>query len=251
MKLKFYGSYSGCASYSGSNPCFRVDTNVLCEVGDNSFVREVSENEITSINDIIISHTHQDHCAGLPDLLLMMHLLNKKNDVNIYVPSKGRKVIQNLLFNEMYSAIGNEVKPHIYNLKPCKTYKLKKHSLTAAQAEHYIPTLAYRLDDFSGKSVTYSSDTRPSENIVKLAKSSDILIHDCSFLEKGLASKYMHSTPKEAGLVANKAEVKKLILTQFAFGRRNQENLDEFKRIAETVFDGEVIIAYKGLEIKV
>jgi ribonuclease Z len=65
-----------------------------------------------------------------------------------------------------------------------------------------------------GVKITYAVDTRPCESVVKLAKGSDLLIHDSCF-DESVASKaksYGHSTAVEAARVARKSRARRLAL---------------------------------------
>lgn len=46
-----------------------------------------------SIDHIFISHLHGDHFFGLPGLLSSMHLLGRKQDINIYCPKELKDII--------------------------------------------------------------------------------------------------------------------------------------------------------------
>ncbi|MHA1321895.1 MAG: ribonuclease Z [Candidatus Helarchaeota archaeon] len=72
--------------------------------------------------------------------------------------------------------------------------------------------------DRPGRSIVYAVDTRPSNNILKLAENIDLLIHDGMFTEslKEKAIEGGHSTALEAAEIAKNAKVKKLILTHIS-----------------------------------
>lgn len=50
-----------------------------------------------AIYHILISHLHGDHFFGLPGLLSSMHLLGRKNALNIYAPEKLKKILELML----------------------------------------------------------------------------------------------------------------------------------------------------------
>jgi ribonuclease Z len=65
-----------------------------------------------------------------------------------------------------------------------------------------------------GLKLTYAVDTRPSTNIIRLAKNSDLLIHDSTF-ESAAATRardYGHSTSIEAAKIAKRCRARKLAL---------------------------------------
>lgn len=69
-----------------------------------------------------------------------------------------------------------------------------------------------------GRKIVYTGDTRPSNDIAKLANGADLLIHDAT-LADDLAARAQedgHSTPRQAAQIAKKAKVKQLILTHIS-----------------------------------
>ena len=69
-----------------------------------------------------------------------------------------------------------------------------------------------------GRKIVYTGDTKPSEDIIKLADKADLLIHEATFSDElqERAQKDKHSTPSQAAKVAKKAMVKKLVLTHIS-----------------------------------
>jgi len=93
-----------------------------------------------------------------------------------------------------------------------------------------------------GKIIAYLPDSIPNKNSIKIAQDSDILISEATFSSKldEKAESYNHMTAKQAGLVANQANVKKLVLTHFSTRYKDTHELEEDAR---DVFDN--VIAAK------
>jgi ribonuclease Z len=75
------------------------------------------------------------------------------------------------------------------------------------------------LDDpIPGRKLVYTGDTRPSKNVVKLARNADVLIHDSMFSDEDEENTKdaAHSTATQAAQVAKEAGVKKLYLTHIS-----------------------------------
>lgn len=85
-------------------------------------------------------------------------------------------------------------------------------------------------------SYAFCSDTAFKPDIVKQIQDVDVLYHEATFLEKheDLAYKTMHSTAKQAGIIAQKAKVGELILGHYS---ARYQDIEDFKEEAETVFD--------------
>src|SRR5262249_58259459 len=78
-------------------------------------------------------------------------------------------------------------------------------SIRTSPNEHgAMPNFAVRVDAAGGRSVAYSSDTRPCDAVVALAGGADTLIHDATYSERhrGRAGGHAHPTAAEAGAVA-------------------------------------------------
>ncbi|MBN2142034.1 ribonuclease Z [Candidatus Woesearchaeota archaeon] len=94
-----------------------------------------------------------------------------------------------------------------------------------------------------GKKLTIIMDTRPCENAIELAREADLLICESAYTaeheEKAIS--YKHMTTKDAGLIATKAEVKKLIITHFSQRYKTAKELGEeiktFFPNSETAYD--------------
>lgn len=82
-----------------------------------------------------------------------------------------------------------------------------------------------------GLKVVYSGDTKPCENILKLSKDANLLIHDGTFLEEEETK--AHADVKKAAEIAKKAGVRQLILTHIS---RRYTNIKELEEEAKKVF---------------
>ena len=71
-----------------------------------------------------------------------------------------------------------------------------------------------------GKPITYAycSDTIFDERVIQSVQEADILYHEATFMHDKLARAIdtMHTTAKQAGIVASKANVEKLIIGHFS-----------------------------------
>lgn len=98
-----------------------------------------------------------------------------------------------------------------------------------------IPNEEITFDPEPPKSYAFCSDTVYKPEIAIQIRQTTVLYHESTFLEdrKDLAEKTMHSTAKQAALIAKAADVTTLILGHYS-ARYGDLNL--FKKEAETVF---------------
>jgi ribonuclease Z len=103
-----------------------------------------------------------------------------------------------------------------------------------------VPNIGVRIEFSSGQVMTYSSDTAPCNETVKLAKGSDVLMHEASGEGNG------HTSPAQAGEIAHQAGVGKLILIHYDGVKAVPEQM-----IAESrsTFSGPVQVAQDFMEL--
>ncbi|MDR3063400.1 MAG: ribonuclease Z [Methanobrevibacter sp.] len=85
-----------------------------------------------------------------------------------------------------------------------------------------------------GIKITYSGDTSPCDEMIQLARDSDILIHESTYIneDKSKAIENYHSTSQDAAQIAKEANVKKLILTHISTRYLNNDKLvEEAKKV--------------------
>lgn len=86
-----------------------------------------------------------------------------------------------------------------------------------------------------GKKISYSGDTRPCEAMIRLARDSDILIHESTYEAEDhqRAVDNAHSTSVEAAEIAREANVNELVLTHISTRYTSDKNI---KSEAQKVF---------------
>jgi len=86
------------------------------------------------------------------------------------------------------------------------------------------------------KKISFVLDTLDNKNIVPFVKDSDLLICESSYDSKlsGMAREHMHLTAEQAGKIAKKGKVGKLILTHIS--QRYEKNLKDFLKDAKKEF---------------
>jgi ribonuclease Z len=115
-------------------------------------------------------------------------------------------------------------------------------SIYSSPVHHIVPTIGLRLDSHSsGRSITYSCDTEPCEEVIRLAEKSDILIHEAT------GDTYGHSSGAQAGEIARQSGVGRLILIHYATLEGEAEELVDQ---AASCFDGPVELAQNFMRLE-
>ena len=100
-----------------------------------------------------------------------------------------------------------------------------------------------------GKSYAFCADTRYFEPIIDHIRDMDMIYHETTYLDnlRDRAYERFHSTTKQAALIAQKANVKKLLIGHFS---SKYDTLEEFEREARDVFPN-TDIAQEGVTYRV
>lgn len=95
-----------------------------------------------------------------------------------------------------------------------------------------IPNYLLTLPPFKPRSLAYCTDTKLTESILPQIKEVDILYHEATYLHNMLerAVETGHSTAKQAGMLARKANPGKLIIGHFSARYKDTEPLLEEAR---------------------
>lgn len=97
MELFFLGTSGGMPTIYRSGPAVALKKDgeiVLLDCGEGTQIQMQKMNlSLVKIKNILLSHLHGDHVAGLPGLLMSMGLLNKNNSLTIIGPLGTAKFI--------------------------------------------------------------------------------------------------------------------------------------------------------------
>jgi ribonuclease Z len=168
---------------------------------------------IGSITDVIATHFHPDHVAGIPLLLMSMWLGGRQAPLRIYGLHHCLERIE-----YMMGAYRWEDWPDFF---PVAFHRLPEREMVpvleqpglaifSTPVRHLVPTIGVRVEGRpSGKVVAYSCDTEPYPALIRLAHGADVLIHEASGVGVG------HSSARQAGEVAHQAEVSRLLLIHY------------------------------------
>ncbi|OUJ18861.1 Ribonuclease Z beta-lactamase superfamily hydrolase [Methanonatronarchaeum thermophilum] len=178
--------------------------NILIDCGGD-IAHKLTKKDIplTEIKDILLTHAHTDHINGLPGLLQASWLSGQKENIKITSTPKAIKKTKKI------------IKSHEFNFP----FEIKYQKITGkgkldnnvkyTEVKHKDQALAYRY-----KNITYSGDTKPCQNLNKLAKNTNLLIHEATFPtgQEKQAHQTGHSTIADAIKTAQKTKTKKLAI---------------------------------------
>lgn len=186
---------------------------LLIDAGGSTYQRLLQAGiEPTALAAILITHSHADHINGLPALLFSMCLAGRTAPLPIYALPETISIVTRLL--DAFELEQYTVQPAWRPINASDQIALDAGwSLTTAPTQHTRPCVALRFSDASGQRVlTYSADTAPYAPVQQLAQGSRVLIHEATDHKPTT----YHTTPREAGNIAQQAGAERLVLVHYS-----------------------------------
>ena len=190
---------------------------------------------------IFVTHNHSDHIADVGNLIEIAWSSGLKTPVTVHGPPPIRQIVRDQLAALSYDVAARIREEGRIPLDPLVSVderttpglvvRDRGTTVTSALVDHetVAPAFAYRFDT-PGRSIVISGDTRYSDNLVALAKGADLLIHEAIYgpmIDRMAGEnaptladhlRRSHTLAEQAGLVAARAGVKKLVLSHLVPG---------------------------------
>lgn len=254
MKLIILGSGTSIPSRTRQASGFvvKIGKEILLFDSGEGTKRRLMEAAIhpNNIDYILYSHVHVDHFVELVALMWGYCLpeQTRKNNLTIIGPQglkKFSKEVEKLFFPGMLKKVA-KFKLKIIEVKNSK-FKTKNWQIESIPVGSSIFTpvplsLGYRLK-VKNKILAYTGDSGPDKNLIKIAKNANLFISEASVPNPSFG----HLAPSQAGEIAQKARVKKLLLTHFY---PSVEKID-IKKQARKYYKGPIILAKDLMEINI
>jgi ribonuclease Z len=247
--LIILGSSNAIPSPGHENTHMAIITSerkVLIDCASSPVIRlEQAGVEINSITDIILTHFHPDHVAGLPLLLMDMWLMGRRQPLNIYGLKYTIDRAETMMALYNWAEWPGLFKVNFFPvLAENRAIVLSdaRICIYSSPVKHFLPTICLRLDlkAANTKSIAYSCDTEPCQAVLDISQGVDILLHEAAGPSAG------HSSASQAGDLARQAGVGALYLIHYPTGRFSSGDLVAEARLK---FPGKVLLAVDFMKI--
>ena len=221
-------------------------TAVWMDTGFGSFAALQSVIDFNTVDALVISHVHADHCI---DLLGYYHAVKyggrPRTGIPTYVPSG--------LADRLKGFLGDPDHP----LDETFDFRVQADGDQAtiggigfdfATTDHSVPTLGVRATTGTGRVLAFSADTGPEGEWSRIASGADLFL--CEATYQGPADRKPwshHLTAGEAGQVARRVGARALMLTHIWPALDPERSVQE----AEHTFGKAVGLAVPGMVVNV
>ena len=222
VTVTFVGSGDAFGAGGRFNTCFLVDAPGIRFVIDFGATSLVALNKLgidhNTIDAIVLTHIHADHCAGIPFMLMDTMLgAKRKTPLIIAGPRETESMladVRDALFPGM-DAMKPKFDIEFIEMDVMKPNKVGEHiSVTSYPALHTGETNPTSVRcEVGGKVVSYTGDSAWTKHMPSLGNDADLLIAECYFYEKPVRFHLNYPDVKEHW---DDFGAKRIILTHFS-----------------------------------
>jgi ribonuclease Z len=241
---------------------------------------------IDHLQGVLLTHFHSDHVGDLGEVTTRSWIAGRAQPLEVYGPPGVARVVAGaremyaadvearvVHHGDAYmpraaaGAVAREIALAEAAGADAEIFDQDGLRVTMFRVDHdpVRPAVGYRFD-YKGRSVVVSGDTRKSASVIAHAKGADLLVHEALAAEltdravtvaRRLGMERMaklasdipgyHTTPREAGEVAQEAGVAHLVLSHLVPPPRNIVMKYIFTSDASESFSGEVTLGEDGM----
>ncbi|HEY2476279.1 MAG TPA: MBL fold metallo-hydrolase [Candidatus Cybelea sp.] len=251
LRLTVVGSSPATPRPSGACSSYLLQTagaTLLLDIGSGALGKLRETLDYARLDGVVISHMHADHFFDLVPLRqgLKYETARRAERLPLWLPPNGTAALDALrravspdadadFFDDLFA---------VAEYDPAQPLRVGDLELTFRRTHHYIEGYAVRAA-CNGESFVYSSDTAPCDAVVELARTSPFFLCEAALglgSENGVRG---HSSAREAGEMAARAGVQRLVLTHYSAAWEP----DELIAAARRSFWGPVALATDGMEL--
>jgi ribonuclease BN (tRNA processing enzyme) len=188
------GRYQACLMLSGGGG------NVLIDCGATSLTAMKRYGvDPSTIETVLVSHLHGDHFGGLPFLILDGQFSRREAPLLIAGPPTTEERMTATMEALFPGSAGVQRRFDIdYRELAAKERRaIGSVAVTAHPVEHASGAPAYGLRvEYGGRTIAYSGDTEWTEDLVDLARGSDVFVCEAYFFDKAIKYHLDYATLK-------------------------------------------------------
>lgn len=237
----FPGPEAACSAYLVEAEGFRL----LLDFGTGSLSALQRYASLMAIDAILLTHLHGDHIYDACSYVVVRRYAPGAPfpPIPVYAPSGAPERLavaydpEGAPLDDVYT---------FYGLQP-GTFPIGPFTVTVDRVNHPVETYGVRVEH-GGTALAYSADTGVCDALVRLAQGVNVFLCEASYVDGAPHPPDLHLTGREAGEIATKAGVGRLVLTHLIAAWGSEARIHEAASLA---YQGPVEIARPGARYEI
>ncbi|MFZ0323444.1 MAG: MBL fold metallo-hydrolase [Actinomycetes bacterium] len=247
MELTVIGCTGSMPGPDSPASCYLVQHEgfvLLLDLGNGALGALMRFIDLRTIDAIVLSHLHADHCIDLTSLYVARKYGGYGGEGRLPVLGPGDTATRMARAYDLPVHPGMSTEFEFIDLSSAS--QVGPFGIGSAPMAHPVTATAIRLD-VEDVALAYTGDTGPNDRIVPLVTGVDLLVAEASFVDGADNPRNLHLTGRQAGEIARDAGVGHLVLTHVPPWHDGHRAVAE----AAEVFDGPISLAHSGLRVDV
>ncbi|QMU67921.1 MBL fold metallo-hydrolase [Streptacidiphilus sp. P02-A3a] len=243
MDLTVVGSSGSFPSADSPCSCYLVQADgfrLVIDLGNGALGALQRYCGLYDVDAVLLSHLHADHCVDMCAYYVARNYRVEgcPDPLPVYGPHGTAE--------RLARAYGMDEHPGMkqvfdFNTLEDGVFQVGPFRITAARVAHPVEAFAFRLEH-GGRTLVYSGDTGPCQELVDLAQGADLLLSEAAFTHGKEEIPDLHLNGRQAGEHAALAGVGRLVLTHIPPWTDPERNRAD----AAAVYPGPVELARPG-----
>ncbi len=202
MKLQVLGCHGGELPRCKST-CFLIDGVLALDAG--ALTGSLTLEQLSRLDDIVISHSHFDHVKDLP-LLADLLFGRRRKPVRVYASRQCARTLRENMFNDSlwpdFTRIPSRRSPvlQLRSFRPGSFFKVGRYRIQSVPVSHPVESCGFVISH-GGSALAMSGDTGPTHQLWKVlnrTRNLKVLLLETSFPNRlqELADISGHLTPR-------------------------------------------------------
>lgn len=188
------------------------DTRILVDAGNGSTANLLQHVSYDDLDAVVISHRHLDHCIDLVGMFYALRFDHPEpRSLALYAAPEVLGQMTSLLSGDSRMGFTEVFEHHL--LAAGDDIEIGGVAIHAFHSVHPVPTVSLRMsaDD---RTLVYSSDSAGGDDLVTAARGADVLLSEATWQGDAVdLPPGIHLTAREAAVIAERADVDRLVLT--------------------------------------
>ncbi|MGW8379998.1 MBL fold metallo-hydrolase [Streptomyces sp. ODS28] len=248
MKLTVVGCSGSFPSADSACSSYLVEADghrLLLDMGNGALGELQRHCGLYDLDAIALSHLHADHCIDMCAYWVARYYRFEGGRC-APIPVHGPAGTEERLVAAYGDLPSDKAMSEVFDFRTLgagASFELGPLSVRAEPVAHPVEAYAFRIEHReSGRTLVYSGDTGPCEELGELARGADLFLCEASFTHGKEDIPDLHLNGLEAGECAQEAGAGRLVLTHVPPWTDAQINL----RDAKSTFEGPVELARPG-----